>query len=102
MGRRLATHVWVQQKDGRGNVVQSAWFGPDDDLPDWAEAAITHDKAYVDESGSDGPPPKAGRGSGLDAWKAYASVHEVEVPDGASKDDVIAALESAGVPTESE
>jgi hypothetical protein len=102
MGRQLATHVWLQKKDDNGNVVDTQWFGPGDALPAWAEAAITHDKAYAEESSSDGPPPKAGRGSGLDAWKAYASVHEVEVPDGASKDDVIAALESAGVPTESE
>lgn len=98
MGRRLATHVWVESDGGSG------WFGPDDELPSWAEDAITNPAAFDDgeDEASDGPPPKSGRGSGLDAWKAYAAAHDVEVPDGVSKDDLITALESAGVPTESQ
>lgn len=98
MGRRLGSFVWVQAGENSG------WFGPDDDLPSWAEDAITNPAAFADDSDTagDGPPPKSGRGSGVEAWKSYAATHDVDVPDDASKDDVIAALESAGVPTESQ
>lgn len=54
----------------------------------------------VDADSSDGPPPKAGRGSSVDAWKAYADANGVGYDDGASREDVIAALEAAGVLTE--
>lgn len=46
------------------------------------------------------PPPKAGKGSGEDAWHAYAAAIGVEVPADTSRDDVIAAIETAGKPTE--
>lgn len=46
------------------------------------------------------PPPKAGKGSGEDAWRTYADAVGVEVPADASRDDVIAAIETAGKPTE--
>lgn len=46
------------------------------------------------------PPPKAGQGSSAEAWRTYAAGLGVEVADDASRDDVIAALESAGKPTE--
>lgn len=43
------------------------------------------------ESGNEAPtePPRAGRGSGLEAWKAYAESLGIEVPDDAQRDDVI-------------
>jgi hypothetical protein len=95
MARQLATHVWVQSDDGTG------WFGPDDDLPEWAAKAITNPGCFVQDAASDdGPPPKGGPGSGKQAWVDYASAHNIEVPDSASKDDIITALESAEVPTE--
>lgn len=34
-------------------------------------------------------PPRAGRGSGIEAWKTYAEAIGVEVPDDAQRDDVI-------------
>lgn len=46
------------------------------------------------------PPPKGGKGSGDDAWRTYAKAVDVEVPDDASRDAVIAAVEAAGKPTE--
>ncbi|HEX6969115.1 MAG TPA: hypothetical protein VF174_09935 [Micromonosporaceae bacterium] len=42
-------------------------------------------------------PPRSGRGSGLDAWQAFAVDHDVEFPDGASRDEIIAACVRAGV-----
>ena len=47
----------------------------------------------------DGPPPRTGRGSGKDAWVAYAAANDVTVADDASRDDIIAALDAAGVDT---
>ena len=49
---------------------------------------------------TDGPPPKGGAGSGAPAWREYAASKGVEVADDASREDVIAALDVAGVPTE--
>jgi hypothetical protein len=43
------------------------------------------------------PPPRAGRGSSETAWRAYAELVGVSVPDGAGRDDIIAACEQAGV-----
>ncbi|MFD6770599.1 hypothetical protein ACFWC6_30750 [Micromonospora chalcea] len=49
------------------------------------------------------PPPKGGAGSGVQAWREYAYHFErdgVTVPEGATRDEIIAALDAAGVPTE--
>ncbi len=43
------------------------------------------------------PPPRAGRGSGLEAWQAWADLAGVTYPDGASRADIIAACEDAKV-----
>lgn len=43
------------------------------------------------------PPPRAGRGSGLDAWQAFATLADVEHSTGIGRDDIIAACELAGV-----
>lgn len=43
------------------------------------------------------PPPRAGKGSGKEAWHSFASIAKVHVPDGASRDDIIAACERAKV-----
>ncbi len=42
-------------------------------------------------------PPRAGRGSSLVAWQAFAAGHNVQHDSDASRDDIIAACESAGV-----
>lgn len=93
-------------------------FGPDDELPDWAvrqmgphlfedgkhptgdyPGAEVRSRADTDrEPGA--IPPKGGPGSGRDAWASYANDVDVDVPSGASRDDIIAALEAAGKPTE--
>ncbi len=43
------------------------------------------------------PPPRAGRGSSLKAWLTFAALAGVEVPEDASRDDVIVACELAEV-----
>jgi len=48
----------------------------------------------------EGPPPKGGAGSGAPAWRDYAASKGVEVSADASREDVLAALDAASVPTE--
>lgn len=52
------------------------------------------------QGGQDGPPPRGGAGSGAPAWRVYAERNGVEVADGASRDEIVAALDAAGVRTE--
>lgn len=59
----------------------------------------THEPSDPTEDDGPVPPPKGGAGSGRDAWAEYATAHRVPLTDGA-RDDIIAALDAAGVPTE--
>lgn len=53
------------------------------------------------ETSSDVPvPPQGGPGSGKDVWAQYAAANGVSVPGGASRDEIIAACEKAGVPVD--
>jgi hypothetical protein len=85
------------------------------ELPEWATGLVgghlikgersapgnpTANPIEQPKPAGDGPPPKGGAGSGAPEWRAYAARKGVEVPDDASRDDVIAALSAANVPTE--
>jgi hypothetical protein len=72
-----------------------------DELPSWASGLVgDHLLDRGAESAADGPPPKGGAGSGKDAWAAYAAARGVAVAEDATRDEIVAALEDAGVPTE--
>ncbi|MEU3289899.1 hypothetical protein [Streptomyces longwoodensis] len=90
-------------------------YGPDDEVPA-AVAKRIGDHAWADDGGEvrgeDGPetveftdpgagrneaPPRSGRGSGVEAWRAFAERHGVDTDDEMNRDDVIAACEAAGV-----
>ncbi|MFI7009974.1 hypothetical protein [Streptomyces sp. NPDC050145] len=106
-GRRLIAYVHV------AGVV----YGPGDVVPDevarrigahaWAPDGGDQDgggEQQLGDQGDGGPapapseaPPRSGRGSGVEAWRAFAEQHDVEVPAEATRDDVIAACEAAGV-----
>lgn len=43
----------------------------------------------------DAEPPRSGKGSGLDAWIAYAELLEIDVPEDATRDDVIALVDES-------
>lgn len=100
---RLASRVYV---DGHG------WFGPGDTVPAAAAKLITNPKAWAEAPepedtkpdaavpAADGVPPRAGKGSSKDAWHAYASLHDVEHDPDATRDEIVAAVEAAGVPVE--
>ncbi|SDL33088.1 hypothetical protein [Streptomyces indicus] len=106
-GRRLIAYVHVA----------GAVYGPGDDVPPevarrigahaWAPADGDQDdggEQQLDDQG-DGDqapapseaPPRSGRGSGVEAWRKFAEQHDVEVPADATREDVIAACEAAGV-----
>lgn len=43
------------------------------------------------------PPPRSGAGSGVEAWRAFATAKGVAYPAGAKREDIIAACENAKV-----
>lgn len=104
---KLTTHVHVVERDDKGNTTRAQTFGPSDDVPDWAVAAITNPDVWDGDppsrtataaqqvTGLLPMPPKAGPGSGVDAWRAYAQQEKVTVPDGAGRDEIVAAIEAA-------
>lgn len=117
---RLTGYTSARDENG---IVHS--FGPGDEVPEWASKLIINPKLFEDgeapeqPDGDDGgytgsggtsagggenppePPPKGGKGSGLEEWQAYALYFpKVEIPEGASRDDIIDLLDDAGVRTE--
>jgi hypothetical protein len=104
---RLNTFVHVASTDAEG-VHQSGTFGPADDLPDWAAAAITNPDVWDGDppdaasepaapAGSDGDlvePPRSGKGSGVEAWREYAEKLGYEVAEGTNREEIIAAIDA--------
>lgn len=67
------------------------------DRPVWADAeeaakVAAEYEASVFEDESAEEPPRSGRGSGRDAWAAYAAKQGIEVEQEDSRDDIIARL----------
>lgn len=109
MARRLNTFVTV---DGE-------WYGPDDDVPDdvakrigdhaWDDGDQGDDEpadvGFVDPSAQQSPtptgageaPPRSGRGSGIEAWRAYAERNGIGTDSDMTREDIIAAAEDAGL-----
>lgn len=95
MSRELVAYVHVA-----GRV-----FAPGDDVPDEYAEKITNPAAWGGEvsakvSDDDGlvrQPPRAGKGSGREAWASFAKQHGHAVRDDATRDDIIAEMESYGV-----
>lgn len=101
----LTAYVAVFDENG---AVHS--FGPGSDVPPWAKRLITNPKVWdgglaADEDSEDsdsasGPPPKAGKGSGESAWRSYAEEQGIDVSGAEGRDDIIDALDKAGVAVE--
>lgn len=95
MPGKLKVHVHV---DGTA-------YGPGDHVPDHVAARITNPDVWDGDPPSHTTaqqvagllpmPPKAGPGSGVDAWRSYAQQEKVTVPDGAGRDEIVAAIEVA-------
>lgn len=106
---KLNTYVHVVATDANGTQ-QSGTFGPADELPDWAAAAITNPDVWDGEpparaeqkppaaqptEGDADEPPRSGQGSGVDAWRAYAEGLGwfESIPEGAKREDIIKAVD---------
>jgi hypothetical protein len=100
--KKLNTFVHAHEVTEDGGPGRSQQFGPGDKVPDWARKVITNPKVWEgDDEPGDEPegdlfepePPRSGKGSGLDAWRSYADRIGVELEDGMTRDDVIAAVD---------
>jgi hypothetical protein len=106
--KKLTRNVIVQAR--AGGPTAFAVYGPEsENIPDWAleqmgdhcfeevptptdpEAQLAEQSqaAAANEDGPGGEPPRAGRGSGVEAWTEYAVGLGIDVPEGASRDEVI-------------
>ncbi|MFG2458152.1 hypothetical protein ACGFWE_13925 [Streptomyces sp. NPDC048523] len=106
--QQLVAHVHVRDLGGR-----SVAFGPGEDVPGWARKQIANPKAWGDVEPADSSqaevtspagtggdleaPPRAGKGSGVEAWRDFAARKGVDVDQDASREQIIAACEAAGV-----
>lgn len=68
-----------------------------EDVPDWAKDQVGDHliDGSSDSFDDSGLPPKAGRGSGLEAWQKYADDNGITYAEGATRDDIIAAVEAS-------
>lgn len=103
---RSRVHVHVVSKDG----TQRRWLQPGDEVPDWArlDGQLTEEGGQPPEETRQPtdpmppvppsqPPARSGRGSSVEAWRKFAEQHDVDVAADATRDDIIAACEAAGV-----
>jgi len=100
----LLTHVHVYDERGETHV-----FGPDDEVPEWAARKMgahvfADDKhPFPDDADGDGEtdrvygsePARSGKGSGRDAWAAFAAEKDHPVDADAGRDQIIAELVDA-------
>lgn len=69
-------------------------FAHGDEVPGWAADQVTDGPVIKKGRAKARPeePPKAGPGSGAAAWRDYAEQIGVEVPEDASRDEIINAV----------
>lgn len=84
MEQQLPSAIEVTDEDG---VVH--WTSPHSELAKRVAEAEAAKAAEIPE------PPRGGAGSGVDAWREYATQTSVEFDDGMSRDDIIAAVDLA-------
>ena len=106
MGALITTVHVHDYPAGESNI-----FGPGDDVPEWAAKQMG---AHCFEDGkhplgeakaerpAGTPPPKAGKGSAVAEWAAYAAEKGVEVAAGATRDAIVQAIVDAGHPVDAE
>lgn len=63
MAKKLNTYVHAVEVNDKREITNQGTFGPDDDLPDWAEKAITNPNVWADsdDKPDDTPAPRRGR-----------------------------------------
>ena len=94
MVRRLRSTVYLPGDGGLNRVLLAGSVPSDEEA-----ALITNPKAWETEGAVEAPhtePPRGGAGATKEAWAAHAASLGVAVPDGASRDDIIAAVDARG------
>ncbi|MFJ8760841.1 hypothetical protein [Streptomyces cyaneofuscatus] len=112
--RRLKTYVHVGgiaygpgdqvPKDVAKKIGDHAW----ENVPTYVGEDGPETVQFADPGGTKQPgggtppteveaPPRSGKGSGIDAWQAFAHEHGVGTDSDMSRDDIIAACERAGL-----
>lgn len=61
--------------------------------PDWVAEAISNPDLWQADEDTSEAPPKAGKGSGRQAWVAYAEAQGLGVDEDMSRDDIIERIE---------
>ena len=94
-----ATDGLVEQVDesDEGTPRQAREQAEDGELTE-AEKESDEGLTALDDSGDVQPPPQGGPGSGKEAWAQYAAARNVAVPEDATRDDIIGAVQKAGHP----
>jgi hypothetical protein len=103
MSRKLTANVLVLHPDTDEPEVLLAGS----EVPEWASDQVgdhvLEGDSHKDEDNkksAGSPPPLQGSGSSKAKWADYAESNGVEVHDGMSRDDIVGACRSAGVPVE--
>lgn len=96
MGRRLAGTVAVYNP----STFTTEVFREGDTVPAWAEPRITNPALWVGDESTGGQgeaeePPRAGKGSGREAWVTYAETVGIEHDEDATRDEIIAAIDAS-------
>ncbi|WP_405911362.1 hypothetical protein OG529_04390 [Streptomyces longwoodensis] len=87
VAKRIGDHAWTDSGEVRG-----------EDGPETLSFSGPGEDQDQDQGQGEGEaPPRSGRGSGIEAWRAFAEEHGVGIDEGMTRDDVIAACEAAGV-----
>lgn len=95
---RLVSTVHVRDEHGASHV-----FGPNSEVPEWAHKRITNPSAWdgdapsfeddeIDED-TENEPARSGRGSALPVWQAYAKSLDIEFPEDADRNAIIALVD---------
>lgn len=92
--------------DIAGQLVRDGYARRGDDTKGKAAAKRAAEKAAAEAAAEKAaadnlpePPPRSGKGSGVDKWVDYASAHKVAVPESSTREEIVELLDKAGVPT---
>ncbi|WP_030747634.1 hypothetical protein [Streptomyces sp. NRRL F-5135] len=87
VARRIGAHAWTDRPRPEATDGQDDGSGRQESPP-----------APAGQGGGEGQaPPRTGKGATKEAWQQFAQDQDVEVAADASRDDIIAACEAAGV-----
>lgn len=67
------------------------------EVPDWAKDQVGDhllEGGAEETADPDALPPTSGKGSGVQAWQEYADHKGIAYPEGATRDEIIAAVEA--------